>query len=373
MQSDVSRELMEFGDEEGHEINRDEIESDENEDENDEHDERYVNSSDVDDDELDANHNPDEHYVNVGDVNNYNSSDEEYVQDERDVSDDNSVIVMFTEEYRSSDEEMCDYKEPVYADEIPPEIDEADPSIYFDWKKMGEDMTAYNSFISLRNFISRKKLPNTKLQLKWVMVDEDIIDTIALKFWPKNGPRNHVLIETFGEGNCGPRALAHLLLGNQSQYRELYIQGTFVAIMKEDLFLQHDVLTRECTAGTNNRPASCARYSGLITPEITELTPTSICTVYRCDVMANSHDYNFYGIWQFHHAAEAFNHPIGSIYPQKTNYILRSDMNRIILPISNIHDNKRPVHFMLQGPKLPCSCRLHTLLRLRALQGSNLC
>ena len=121
---------------------------------------------------MDANHNPDEHYVNIGDVNNYNSSDEEYVQDERDVSDDDSVIVMFTEEYRSSDEEMCDYKEPVYADEIPPEIDEADPSINFDWKKMGEDMTAYNSYISLRNFISRKKLPNTKLQLKWVMADD---------------------------------------------------------------------------------------------------------------------------------------------------------------------------------------------------------
>ena len=28
---------------------------------------------------------------------------------------------------------------------------------------------------------------------------------------------------------------------------------------------------------------------------------------------------------------------------------------------------------ILQGPKLPCSCRLHTLPRLRASQGSNLC
>ena len=211
---------------------------------------------------------------------------------------------------------------------------------------MAEDMTAYNSYISLRNFISRKKLPNTKLQLKWVMADEDIIDTIALKFWPKDGPKNHVLIEKFGEGNCSPRALAHLLLGNQSRYWEVHIRGTFVAVMKEDLFLQHDVLARECTAGINNRPASYAHYSGLITPEITELTPTSIRTVYRHVVMVNSRDYNFYGIWQFHHAAEAFNSPIGSIYPQKTNYILRSDMNRIILPISNVRDNKRPVHFM---------------------------
>ena len=106
--------------------------------------------------------------------------------------------------------------------------------------------------------------------------------------------------------------------------------------MKEDLFLQHNVLTRECTEGTDNRPESYAHYSGFITPEIIELTPTSICTEYRHDVMANSCDYNFFGIWQFHHAAEAFNCPVG----------LRSDTNRIILPINNVHDNKRPVHFM---------------------------
>ena len=31
------------------------------------------------------------------------------------------------------------------------------------------------------------------------------------------------------------------------------------------------------------------------------------------------------------------------------------------------------VEYIVQGPKLPCSCLLHTLLRLRALQGSNLC
>ena len=62
--------------------------------------------------------------------------------------------------------------------------------------------------------------------------------------------------------------------------------------------------------------------------------------------MANSHDYNFYGIWQLHHAAEAFGQPIGSVYPQKSNHVLRSDMNRMILPIKDLNDSKRPVHFM---------------------------
>ena len=111
----------------------------------------------------------------------------------------------------------------MYANEIPSQINEEDPNINFDWRKLGEDMTAYYTFTAMKNFINRKKLPNANVLLKWVMAEEDIIDTIAFKFWPMDGPRNHVLIETFGEGNCGPRALAHLLLGNQSHYCEVRI------------------------------------------------------------------------------------------------------------------------------------------------------
>ena len=87
-------------------------------------------------------------------------------------------------------------------------------------------------------------------------------------------------IETFGEGNCGPRALAHALLGNQSRYWEVHVRVTFVAILKELRFLEHAVLSRGSQGGTNNRPGSYAHYSGDITPEITDLTPTSIHTVY---------------------------------------------------------------------------------------------
>ena len=195
----------------------------------------------------------------------------------------------------------------MYADEIPTQIDEEDPNININWMKLGDEMKAYNNnYISFRNFIERKNLPNAKLVMKWVMNDEDIIDTIALKFWPKDGPKNHIPIETFGEGNCGPRALAHSLLGDQSCFWEVRVQVTFIAILKEPLFFEHDVLSRGSPRGTDERAASYAHYSGLTTPEITSLTPASIRTVYRRDVMANCWNYNFFGIWQFHHAAEAF-------------------------------------------------------------------
>ena len=68
--------------------------------------------------------------------------------------------------------------------------------------------------------------------------------------------KNHVPIETFGEGNCGPRALAHALLGNQSRYWEVCVRVIFVTILKELHFVEHAVLSRGSQGGTANRPGS---------------------------------------------------------------------------------------------------------------------
>ena len=76
-----------------------------------------------------------------GNINN--SSNEELDPHERDVSEEDSLIELFSEEYISSDEDISDDRESVYADEIPSQINEEDPNINFDWKKLGEDMTAY--------------------------------------------------------------------------------------------------------------------------------------------------------------------------------------------------------------------------------------
>ena len=203
--------------------------------------------------------------------------------DEHEETDDEALIYMFTEEYISSDEEInndCN-QQKLYADEIPEQIDEEDLNINFNWQKLGDKMKAYcNNYTSMRKFIKRKNLPDAKVVIKFVMSDEDIIDTIALKFWPKDGPKNHVPIEMFGKGNPGPRALAHALLGNQSRYWEVCVRVTFVTILKELHFLEHAVLSRGSQGGTNNRPGSYAHYSGHITPEITDFTLASIRTVY---------------------------------------------------------------------------------------------
>ena len=113
-------------------------------------------------------------------------------------------------------------------------------------------------------------------------------------------------VETCGDGNCGYRALAHVLLSDESWHHEVRVWITFVAVLKAESFLSHQVITRGVMGGSANRPASYALYSGLITPEITRLSEDSIRTVYQPDVMANLKEFTFMGVWQLHHAAEAF-------------------------------------------------------------------
>ena len=148
----ASGDLIEFVDEDKCEINCDEIESDVDPDESDDSDDT---SSDKEQEELMRNDDSDER-----------GSDEEQevygVDDERDVTqsdlqqqvfsandehyetDEESLIELFSEEYISSDEEMCDNssQNQLYADEIPTQIDEEESNINFNWMKLGDEMKA---------------------------------------------------------------------------------------------------------------------------------------------------------------------------------------------------------------------------------------
>ena len=105
-------------------------------------------------------------------------------------------------------------------------------------------------------------------------------------------------------------------------------------------------LSRGCSEGTENRAASYANYSGMLSPEITVLHEKAIRSVYERDVLRNQLNGAYMGMWQFHHAAEVFGRPIASVYLRKTNKILRKDMHRMVLPLNSSNDNKCPVYVM---------------------------
>ena len=215
------------------------------------------------------------------------------------------MVELYTIPYKSSSDNSSDDELPaIYQPEMSPLLSDEDACIHFNWDAVLKDMKTYTTFNSLKQYVSRTEVSP---DIKYILDDDDIIDTIAQHFYPrKDGPKDYMPVETCGDGNCGYRALAHVLLSDESWHHEVCVWITFVAVLKAESFLSHQVITRGVTGGSANRPASYALYSGLITPEITRLSEDSIRTVYQRDVMANSKEFTFMGVWQLHHAAEAF-------------------------------------------------------------------
>ena len=257
-----------------------------------------------------------------------------------------SVVALYTVPYESSDFSSDEDSPPNFPTEIPPLLNEEDENMNFDWKGILSDLKTYCTFSRLKQYISRTTLPEVRPIIKYLVEENDVVDSITAKFFPRDGPKGYIPIETMGDGNCGYRALAHVLLSDEGRYQEVRARITFEAVLKEDSFLKHDILARGHLEGSKNRLTAYASYSGLLTPEITTLNEQSIRTVYHRDVIANARDFTFMGVWQLHHTAEAFRRPIISVYPQYTNREVQKDINRVVLPINSVHDNKQPVHIM---------------------------
>ena len=273
---------------------------------------------------------------------------EEETQENRDVIEesDSSMVELFTVPYESSEYSSDDNSPPEYPPDIHPLLTEDDENLTFNWKGILNDLKLYTSFSGLKNYVSRTILPDVRPIIKYMVDEGDVVDSIAAHFFPRDGSKGYIPIETMGDGNCGYQALAHVLLSDEGRHHEVRVRITFEGVMKEDSFLNHDVLARGVSLGSQNRPAAYASYSGLLTPEITSLNEQSVRTVYRRDVIANSRDCTHMGVWQLHHAAEAIKRPIVSVYPQYSKRDVRRDINRVVLPINSVHDNKCPVHLM---------------------------
>ena len=225
--------------------------------------------------------------------------------DEISSREEDDVLEVMVEDYVSSDcseESEVEYKEDV----IPPSLDEDHPSINFQRNQVVKEMRTYNSYSSFRHYVIHTTLPAPQLRFKLVMDINDVIDLIAVHLYPKDGPKDFYAIKTKGDGNCLANAVAHLLLGDKGRNDEVCVCATFISVLRDNDFLDHAVLTRMCPQGTQNRPRSYAHYSGMLTPEITQLNENAIRTVYQCDIMANRLDGSYMGIWQFHHISEAF-------------------------------------------------------------------
>ena len=261
--------------------------------------------------------------------------------------DDADVQILGINEYESSEEEL-DGISPLNESQTEAIHVTDDESMLFNWKSIIEKFKTFTTYQQLKAYIfeNKENIPKPSLKLKYFMKPGDEICEIANKFRPRGMPDEMLPISTIGDGNCLPHALAHVLLSDQLRSDEVRVRIAFTAVIHEDSFVTHETLSRGGPYGTEKRHHSYALYSGSLLAATTELNEETIRDIYHRDVLTNSKDGNFMGIWQFHHAAEAYKRPICSIYPQHTNRTVRSDLNRVIFPLDAVHDNKMPVSVM---------------------------
>ena len=285
----------------------------------------------------------------ISDVEPLDKSDEDQTGDVIDnTSDSDDIQLIGVDEYHSSDfsyDEFCEPDKYVIPRTL---IRNRDESQDFNWKQMIKNMEPLDSFARLKSFVREKSLPPVVSRPKYYIEPDDTIDEVGSDFWPKDAPAGYKPVETIADGNCGTHAIAHNALSDPMRHDEVRVRITFTAVMNEDNFLRHEILSRGSSKGSENRARSYALYSGQL-PERDDLDlldESDIRTIYRTDVLANRKDGNYMGIWQFHHAAEVFERPVASIYPRRTNRTIRYDLHRLIVPIETGHDDEIPMHVM---------------------------
>ena len=113
---------------------------------------------------------------------------------------------------------------------------------------------SYQHYTCLKEHIMKKSLPAPVTSIKQQFTPGDTVDEIARHFYPPDGPVGYIPIYTVGDGNCLPRALSHLFFGNEDHHFEVRCRIIEAAVLHEDDFIMHEMLTRGVTSGSKNQP-----------------------------------------------------------------------------------------------------------------------
>lgn len=215
------------------------------------------------------------------------------------------------------------------------------------WKDLYDKINSVTEYDDLVSIIRQNvtKLPPLVIKMKRKMSSADVIDRVAHKFYPRDGPDGLVPVSNIGDGNCLPRALAHLFLQSQDDHPEVRIRMTFEGTINESIYVSDDYLGRGLIGPSSQHVASSyCMYSGI--PITRRNSPEDILRIYRQDLMTVRRLGTEMGLWQFHIATQIFSRAIGTVYPERTNPFLRKHTNRIILPLRESLDIREPVYVM---------------------------
>lgn len=215
------------------------------------------------------------------------------------------------------------------------------------WNELYKEINSARDYEALTSIVQRNvsTVPPLVLKMKRTMCRSDVIDEVGQKFYPRDGPPSLVPIENQGDGNCFPRALAHLFLSDQEEHLEVRLRIIFEGVMNPKLYVSDAYLSRGLPESSSKGVASSyCLYSGFANRRY--LSEADIMNIYKREMLTVRKTGTEMGLWEFHIATQVFSRPIGTVYPEQTNPYVRKHTNRIILPLRECLDILEPVFVM---------------------------
>ena len=213
-----------------------------------------------------------------------------------------------------------------------------------------------NLVLDLQNQGLRALTPRKESFVK----EGDIIDTVAQKEIPPDGPVMLSAIKTYGDGNCLCRALSRSFYNHDGKHTELRARIVIEGVLNMDKYLSDDCLERGASYIHHNAelPLVFATFSEFYTPG-QKLSEELINYIYSMEIYSCSRMSSYMGIWQLAQAASVLGTPIHTIYPVRGDSTLRNDFHRIFFPVNYpTTSDDNPVVIMWTGMR-PGAAPIH--------------
>ena len=162
------------------------------------------------------------------------------------------------------------------------------------------------------------------------------VDTSAENLMPSDFIRRSAFVPVAveGDGNCLARVGSVFAYKNQLHHCEIRARIVMELVLHKSLYLNPSHLRKGTSCNdkqSSKLPFSYAMYSDLYTPG-TKLTLEIIETIYQQEVMNVTKPKVYLGIWQIFALSSVLGRPLLSVYPERGNPNVRSDLNRTIIP-----------------------------------------
>ena len=216
-----------------------------------------------------------------------------------------------------------------------------------DWKKVLEEFKKARTYDELKEQVHLLTIPPLKMSVYTEMLPSHKVDDIASNFYPEDGPKNMFPVQTYGDGNCFPRAISKLVFGEESKHEEICARIIISGVKNENYFTSNDILSRgEKSFRRNSISVQYVMYSGIDSTNTGRVLHPEVVEIYQKELLNLRNLGTYMGIWQFHQCEDVLQRPICSVYPEQTNPTVRRDMNRVILPLNESHINRAAVFIM---------------------------